>query len=63
MELPGIGPYLEKVVRRWIDKSPSISEPPPLRSNFLTLTEARTILATNPSWLEAVKGDLQMHRT
>jgi putative hydrolase len=62
-ELPGIGPYLEKIVRGWFDKPPSLSEPPPLRSDFLTLTEARAILATNPSWLAALKGDLQMHST
>ena len=34
-----------------------------LRQNFLTFTEARSILAANPAWLASVKGDLQMHST
>jgi len=60
-KLPGIGPYLEKIVLRWLTAPPDPVEPPPLRSNFLTLTQAQSSLATNPGWLASVKGDLQMH--
>jgi len=60
-ELPGVGPYLSKVIRRWIEDPPLVPEPPDIRSGFLTLPEARAILATNPSWSTRVKGDLQMH--
>ncbi len=60
-ELSSIGPYLENIIRRWLEKPPAISDPPPLRSGFLTLTQAQSILARDPSWLLALKGDLQMH--
>ena len=36
-------------------------EPPDIRADFLTLPEARSILAKNPSWRRHLKGDLQMH--
>ena len=62
-ELPGIGPHLEKILRQWFNKPPAYLKPPPLRSAFLTLTEAQAILATNAAWLPALKGDLQMHTT
>lgn len=60
-ELPGIGPYLEKIIRRWLDHPPAVPEPPAIRQNFLTWTEARSILQRAPSWLQSLKGDLQMH--
>jgi hypothetical protein len=60
-ELSGIGPYIEKLVLRWLDDPAQGIQPPPLRAGFLTLCQARRILAENPSWLSRVKGDLQMH--
>jgi histidinol phosphatase-like PHP family hydrolase len=60
-ELPGIGPYLEKIVRRWIDDPPATHKPPEIRNGFLTLMQARAIIAEKPAWLKGVKGDLQMH--
>jgi hypothetical protein len=62
-ELQGIGPYLEKVLKTWLADPPPDLNPPALRQNFLTFTEARSILADNPAWLTGVKGDLQMHST
>ena len=62
-ELQGIGPYLEKVIKNWIADPPPDLDPPALRENFLTFTEARSILAADPAWLASVKGDLQMHST
>jgi len=35
--------------------------PPAIRDGFLTLTEARALLAGDPSWSRGLKGDLQMH--
>jgi len=60
-ELPGVGPSLNKIIRRWIDDPPDIPSPPEIRALFLTVTEARAALAKQPSWSAEVKGDLQMH--
>ena len=60
-ELDGIGPTLARRVHEWIDAPPADLEPPPVRSEFLTLAEARRVLARNPSWAKRLKGDLQMH--
>ncbi len=57
--LPGVGPSLDRIIRRWLENPPDVPTPPELRDGFLTLTEARSILAK--SKLPAVKGDLQMH--
>ena len=60
-ELPGIGPYLEKIVRRWLEHPPMFSAPPEIRRDFLTWTMAHSVLQKTPSWPQSVKGDLQMH--
>jgi len=60
-ELAGIGPYLERMLRRWIERPPAIPDPPELRQNFLTWTAAQSILQKDTSWRLALKGDLQMH--
>lgn len=62
-ELPGIGPYLEKRIRRWMDAPPHLPPRPQIRSGFLTRPEARAALAKNTAWFAAIKGDLQMHTT
>lgn len=62
-ELSGVGPYIEKLILRWFDNPPREIEIPPIRSGFLTITEARRALKTQPNWLPNVKGDLQMHTT
>jgi histidinol phosphatase-like PHP family hydrolase len=60
-ELRGIGPYLEKLVLRWLDSPPRLGEIPGIRRNFITQCEANTILASHPEWKPALRGDLQMH--
>jgi histidinol phosphatase-like PHP family hydrolase len=60
-ELQSIGPYLEKLIRAWIENPPKISDIPDVRKNFMTLTEARRILAIKPGWAKLLRGDLQMH--
>ena len=60
-ELRGIGPFLDKLIRRWIDKPPLVPEAPEIRSGFLSIPQARAVLAKNPSWSKQLKGDLQMH--
>ncbi len=60
-ELKGVGPYLEKVIHRWLEERPSIPKRDEIRRNFLTWPEAQRILAQNPGWKARVRGDLQMH--
>jgi histidinol phosphatase-like PHP family hydrolase len=60
-ELPGVGPYLEKAIGRWLESSPAIGSPPDIRENFLTRTQVRAILEKQPSWASRARGDLQMH--
>jgi histidinol phosphatase-like PHP family hydrolase len=60
-ELPGVGPYLEKAIRKWFDSSPAVGSPPDIRENFLTRTQVRAILEKRPSWASRARGDLQMH--
>lgn len=49
-ELNGVGPYISGVIQGWLDNPPRIEEKSELRRGFLTLTEARFILAKNPNW-------------
>jgi histidinol phosphatase-like PHP family hydrolase len=60
-ELSGVGPYIKKLIQSWIENPPLIPDRPEIRKDFLSLTDARCILARNPSWLAGIKGDLQMH--
>ena len=60
-ELSGVGPYIARLIREWIKSRPKTSQPPPIRSGFLTINEARVALAAKNQWLSNIKGDLQMH--
>jgi histidinol phosphatase-like PHP family hydrolase len=60
-ELLGIGPSLARRLTEWLQRPPKKTRPPPFRREFLTLAQARKVLATNPSWSSHLKGDLQMH--
>ena len=60
-DLDSVGPFLGKLIRRWLDDPPEIGEVPLIRQDFIFLAEAREILAANPSWLSSLRGDLQMH--
>jgi len=60
-ELPGVGPYLSKLIRRWIEHPPLVPLTPEIRKDFLTIPQARSVLSKSPAWLSGLKGDLQMH--
>jgi histidinol phosphatase-like PHP family hydrolase len=61
-ELRSIGPFIEKTIRRWLDKPPQSSKRiPEIRRDFISLAEARRLLATRPAWSKKLRGDLQMH--
>jgi histidinol phosphatase-like PHP family hydrolase len=59
-ELPAIGPVLADMLARWIESPPSVVEPDPTRTGFLTLADVRDALAAAPG-LRSPRGDLQMH--
>jgi histidinol phosphatase-like PHP family hydrolase len=61
IELTGVGPYISQLIQRWLDHPPMIAEPPEIRSQFLTWSDAAEILSSKPHWAERLKGDLQMH--
>lgn len=58
-ELAAVGPSLNRIIRNWIEDPPLAGSPPEIRSGFLTLTEARSVLAKHVE--QRVTGDLQMH--
>ena len=60
-EFAGVGPYLDKLIRSWINNPPDRPEPSEIREGFFTWPQAQTILATNPAWAKSLRGDLQMH--
>jgi histidinol phosphatase-like PHP family hydrolase len=62
LTLMGVGPYLEKRIKTWMEKPPVV-RPPAVRRDFLTLAKARSVLAKNPVWARQVRCDLQMHTT
>jgi DNA polymerase (family X) len=60
-ELAGVGPHLERVIRGWLDDPPPVPNAPDIRCGFLTIPEARRLLADAPAWVSALHGDLQTH--
>ena len=62
LELRGIGPFIEKRIRGWIDNSARVSgKIPLLRRDFLSLADAKAFLKKDPAWQKQLRGDLQMH--
>lgn len=63
-ELRGIGPFIQRQIQRWLDRPPQLSKRiPPIRRDFVSLAEARHLLAIRPEWSKRLRGDLQMHST
>ena len=61
-ELSSVGPFIERQIRSWLDNPhQSRKETPELRRDFISLAEARRLLATTPAWSQQLRGDLQMH--
>ena len=59
-ELPGVGPYLEKIIRKWLEIPPPLPDIPDIRRDFFTWTGAQAVLQkASAAW--APRGDLQMH--
>ncbi len=60
-QLSGIGPYLNKLLLRWLRKAPDPTDIPEIRRDFLILASAQGIRAKNRDLFETTRGDLQMH--
>jgi histidinol phosphatase-like PHP family hydrolase len=61
-ELHAVGPRIAAMLQEWIENGvPAETERDPLREDFLTLAEARSILAKDPAWMGRALGDLHMH--
>jgi histidinol phosphatase-like PHP family hydrolase len=60
-ELRGIGPFIETQIRQWIEKPRRAKTVPAVRRDFLSLAEARRVLAARSAWTKKLRGDLQMH--
>jgi putative hydrolase len=63
LSLPGVGPYIEKRIRAWIEAGTRAPKPPLIRQGFLTVPEARRVLTRHRLWRAGYQGDLQMHTT
>lgn len=60
-ELPAVGPTLSRIIQSWIEEPPVIPKLAEIRANFLSVTQAKTILMKKLDWTHDLKGDLQMH--
>ncbi|HEX3420414.1 MAG TPA: PHP domain-containing protein [Candidatus Udaeobacter sp.] len=61
-ELRSVGPFIGKQIQNWIDKPPRRAKTvPAIRRDFMSLAEARRLLASQPAWRHNLRGDLQMH--
>jgi histidinol phosphatase-like PHP family hydrolase len=61
-ELHGVGPFIAKQLRTWIEKPQRDKKRvPAIRRDFLTRADARVLLNRNPEWAKRLRGDLQMH--
>src|SRR5204862_3270747 len=61
-DLKRIGPFIAKELQTWL-KTPRLRVPraPTIRRNFLTLADAKTLLAKKVPQLPKLRSDLQMH--
>lgn len=62
-ELRTVGKWVAGILQDWFESRPEVPDPPEYRRGFMTMAEARRLLAAAPEWRERVRGDLQMHTT
>jgi histidinol phosphatase-like PHP family hydrolase len=62
-ELRAVGPWVARGIHDWLEQPPEMADPPPLRAGFLTVAEARHVLADHVDWEPQLQADLQMHTT
>jgi histidinol phosphatase-like PHP family hydrolase len=61
--LRSVGPWIATLIEAWLADPPEPPPPGELRAGFRSYAWARDVLRQEPSWREAVRGDLQMHTT
>lgn len=62
-ELPAVGPWVGRMIHAWLADPPDEEGMNPLRSGFITLSQALAALAKRPEYKGDLRGDLQMHST
>ncbi|HZA60331.1 MAG TPA: PHP domain-containing protein [Actinomycetota bacterium] len=60
-ELRAVGPWVARRIHGWLEAPPDPPEPPVLRRGFITVAQAREVLADHPD--VRLRADLQMHTT
>jgi len=60
-ELLGIGPFIDKQIRQWVEKPRRAKTAPAIRRDFISMAQARRLLASQSKWRTNLRGDLQMH--
>ena len=62
LELHGVGPFIARKLTDWVNKPPPLrAQLPPIQRDFLTMADARALLAKKTDWTKRLRGDLQMH--
>jgi histidinol phosphatase-like PHP family hydrolase len=62
-QLPGVGPYLNRLMLHWLEQASGPLEPPEIRKDFLTLASVGAMREQHIDFFAAVRGDLQIHTT
>ncbi len=62
-DLRSVGPWVAEQIEGWLLEPPPVPEPDPTRRGYLTFAQVTSALATDPTWIAAPHGDLQMHTT
>jgi histidinol phosphatase-like PHP family hydrolase len=62
-DLRSVGPWVAEQIEGWLLEPPPVPEPDPTRRGYLTFAQVTATLTTDPIWIAAPHGDLQMHTT
>ena len=61
-ELRAVGPFIERQITAWLGEPRRQNrKAAAIRRDFISLADARRLLATQPTWAKNLRGDLQMH--
>ncbi len=60
-DLRSVGPWVAEQIEGWLQEPAPVPEPDPTRRGYLTFAQVTAALATDPTWVAAPHGDLQMH--
>jgi len=60
--LPSVGPWVARLIERWLTDPPPLGEVPATRRGFITMADAVRALEAAPEY-RSVRADLQVHTT